>query len=101
MNRASATRPAVALSDLSVTEFLTLSRMAFLPHVLVVGAEKMSDYVDPTDRSISFLLGDGAGASACAMAQRNRDTGGQAAQEDLRRAGRDRAHVQGPECRRV
>jgi len=31
-------------------------------NVLVVGAEKMSDYVDPTDRSISFLLGDGAGA---------------------------------------
>lgn len=31
-------------------------------HVLVVGAEKMSDFVDPTDRSISFLLGDGAGA---------------------------------------
>ncbi|MBN2177606.1 MAG: ketoacyl-ACP synthase III [Demequinaceae bacterium] len=31
-------------------------------YVLVVGAEKMSDFVDPTDRSISFLLGDGAGA---------------------------------------
>jgi len=31
-------------------------------YVLVVGAEKMSDYLDPTDRSISFLLGDGAGA---------------------------------------
>jgi len=31
-------------------------------HVLVVGAEKMSDWIDPTDRSISFLLGDGAGA---------------------------------------
>ena len=31
-------------------------------HVLVIGAEKMSDFVDPTDRSISFLLGDGAGA---------------------------------------
>lgn len=30
--------------------------------VLVIGAEKMSDFVDPTDRSISFLLGDGAGA---------------------------------------
>ncbi len=32
-------------------------------HVLVVGAEKLSDVVDPTDRSISFLLGDGAGAA--------------------------------------
>jgi uncharacterized protein YbjQ (UPF0145 family) len=30
-------RPAVALSDLSVTEFLTLSRMGFLPHGVVVG----------------------------------------------------------------
>ncbi len=32
-------------------------------YVLVVGAEKLSDVVDPTDRSISFLLGDGAGAA--------------------------------------
>lgn len=32
-------------------------------HVLVVGAEKLSDFVSPTDRSISFLLGDGAGAA--------------------------------------
>ena len=32
-------------------------------HVLVVGVERMSDYIDPTDRSISFLLGDGAGAA--------------------------------------
>lgn len=31
--------------------------------VLVVGAEKLSDYLDPKDRSISFLLGDGAGAA--------------------------------------
>ena len=31
-------RPQLALSDLSVTEFLTLSRMGFLPHGLVVGA---------------------------------------------------------------
>jgi len=31
-------------------------------NVLVVGAEKMSDWVDPADRSISYLLGDGAGA---------------------------------------
>ncbi len=32
-------------------------------YALVVGAEKLSDIVDPTDRSISFLLGDGAGAA--------------------------------------
>lgn len=31
--------------------------------VLVVGAEKLSDFAKPTDRSISFLLGDGAGAA--------------------------------------
>jgi 3-oxoacyl-[acyl-carrier-protein] synthase-3 len=31
--------------------------------VLVIGVEKMSDFIDPTDRSISFLLGDGAGAA--------------------------------------
>jgi 3-oxoacyl-[acyl-carrier-protein] synthase-3 len=30
--------------------------------VLVIGAEKLSDYAKPTDRTISFLLGDGAGA---------------------------------------
>jgi 3-oxoacyl-[acyl-carrier-protein] synthase-3 len=32
-------------------------------YVLVVGAEKLSDFAKPTDRSISFLLGDGAGAA--------------------------------------
>ncbi|GAA1738662.1 ketoacyl-ACP synthase III [Isoptericola hypogeus] len=40
-----------------------LVRAGAARHVLVVGAEKMSDFVDPTDRSISFLLGDGAGAA--------------------------------------
>nr|BFF13851.1 hypothetical protein GCM10025699_51540 [Microbacterium flavescens] len=32
-------------------------------YVLVVGAEKLSDIIDPTDRTISFLLADGAGAA--------------------------------------
>ena len=32
-------------------------------YVLVIGAEKLSEVIDPTDRSISFLLGDGAGAT--------------------------------------
>ena len=32
-------------------------------YALVIGTEKLSDIVDPTDRSISFLLGDGAGAA--------------------------------------
>ncbi|SIT74412.1 beta-ketoacyl-ACP synthase III [Microbacterium sp. RU33B] len=39
-----------------------LIRSGAATHVVVVGAEKLSDVVDPTDRSISFLLGDGAGA---------------------------------------
>lgn len=39
-----------------------LVRSGTCRNVLVIGSEKMSDLVDPTDRSISFLLGDGAGA---------------------------------------
>lgn len=39
-----------------------LVRSGTCKNVLVIGAEKLSDIVDPTDRSISFLLGDGAGA---------------------------------------
>ncbi|KAM9862398.1 beta-ketoacyl-ACP synthase III [Leucobacter sp. BZR 635] len=39
-----------------------LVRSGTCKNVLVIGAEKLSDVVDPTDRSISFLLGDGAGA---------------------------------------
>jgi 3-oxoacyl-[acyl-carrier-protein] synthase-3 len=38
-------------------------RAGLSEYVLVVGAEKLSEYVDPADRSISFLLGDGAGAA--------------------------------------
>lgn len=39
-----------------------LVRAGTCKNVLVIGAEKLSDIVDPTDRSISFLLADGAGA---------------------------------------
>lgn len=39
-----------------------LVRSGISKNVLVIGAEKLSDVVDPTDRSISFLLADGAGA---------------------------------------
>ncbi|WP_182111430.1 MULTISPECIES: beta-ketoacyl-ACP synthase III [unclassified Actinotalea] len=39
-----------------------LVRAGTARNVLVIGAEKMSDFIDPADRSISFLLGDGAGA---------------------------------------
>lgn len=40
-----------------------LVRAGAAEHVLVVGAEKLSQFVHPEDRSISFLLGDGAGAA--------------------------------------
>ena len=40
-----------------------LVRAGLAQYVLVVGAEKLSDFAKPTDRTISFLLGDGAGAA--------------------------------------
>ncbi|WP_201614638.1 beta-ketoacyl-ACP synthase III [Gulosibacter hominis] len=40
-----------------------LVRSGVADYVLVVGSEKLSDLINPTDRSISFLLGDGAGAA--------------------------------------
>ena len=45
-----------------VTQADALIRAGAAHYALVIGAEKLSDMVDPTDRSISFLLGDGAGA---------------------------------------
>jgi 3-oxoacyl-[acyl-carrier-protein] synthase III len=39
-----------------------LIRAGAATYALVIGAEKLSDVVNPEDRSISFLLGDGAGA---------------------------------------
>ena len=41
----------------------SLIRSGAARNVLVIGAEKLSDFISPTDRSISFLLGDGAGAA--------------------------------------
>jgi len=41
----------------------SLVRSGVAKYVLVVGGEKLTDFLDPTDRSISFLLGDGAGAA--------------------------------------
>jgi uncharacterized protein YbjQ (UPF0145 family) len=38
MSQPATLRPSLALSDLSVTEFLTLSRVGFLPHGMVVGS---------------------------------------------------------------
>ncbi|WP_055586853.1 beta-ketoacyl-ACP synthase III [Peterkaempfera griseoplana] len=39
-----------------------LVRAGHSRHVVVVGSERMSDIVDPNDRSTAFLFGDGAGA---------------------------------------
>lgn len=39
-----------------------LVRSGVCKNVLVIGAEKLSELVEPSDRSISFLLADGAGA---------------------------------------
>jgi len=46
----------------AVAQADSLIRTGTAHYALVIGAEKLSDIVDPTDRSISFLLGDGAGA---------------------------------------
>jgi 3-oxoacyl-[acyl-carrier-protein] synthase III len=40
-----------------------LIRGGIARYAVVIGTEKLSDIVDPADRSISFLLGDGAGAA--------------------------------------
>ncbi len=46
----------------AVAQADALIRAGVAHYALVIGTEKLSDIVDPTDRSISFLLGDGAGA---------------------------------------
>lgn len=47
----------------AVTQADALIKAGAARYALVIGTEKLSDIVDPTDRSISFLLGDGAGAA--------------------------------------
>ena len=47
----------------AVAQADALIRTGAARYALVIGAEKLSDIVDPADRSISFLLGDGAGAA--------------------------------------
>jgi 3-oxoacyl-[acyl-carrier-protein] synthase-3 len=56
------TNAACAGFSYAVTQADALLRSGAAHFALVIGAEKLSDVVDPTDRSISFLLGDGAGA---------------------------------------
>lgn len=48
-------RPVPALSDLSVTEFLTLSRMGFLPHALVVGSSVYEADTSASAGSVDIL----------------------------------------------
>src|SRR5690606_15123968 len=57
------TNAACAGFSYAVTQADALIRSGAAHYALVIGAEKLSDLVDPTDRSISFLLGDGAGAA--------------------------------------
>ncbi|CAN5218576.1 ketoacyl-ACP synthase III [soil metagenome] len=45
-----------------VTQADALIRSGAAHYAVVIGAEKLSEFVEPTDRTISFLLGDGAGA---------------------------------------
>ena len=47
----------------AVTQADALIKSGAARYALVIGTEKLSDIVDPADRSISFLLGDGAGAA--------------------------------------
>lgn len=56
------TNAACAGFSYGVTQADALIRTGAAHYALVIGAEKLSDVVDPTERSISFLLGDGAGA---------------------------------------
>jgi 3-oxoacyl-[acyl-carrier-protein] synthase-3 len=56
------TNAACAGFSYGITQADALIRSGAAHYALVIGAEKLSDIVDPTDRSISFLLGDGAGA---------------------------------------
>ena len=56
------TNAACAGFSYAVTQADALIRSGAAHYALVIGAEKLSDVVDPADRSISFLLGDGAGA---------------------------------------
>jgi 3-oxoacyl-[acyl-carrier-protein] synthase-3 len=57
------TNAACAGFSYAITQADALIRSGAAHYALVIGAEKLSDVVDPTDRSISFLLGDGAGAA--------------------------------------
>ncbi|MDQ3886758.1 MAG: ketoacyl-ACP synthase III [Actinomycetota bacterium] len=44
-------------------------------HVLVIGAEKLTDWVDPTDRSTCIIFADGAGAAVVGVAAEGEEAG--------------------------
>jgi 3-oxoacyl-(acyl-carrier-protein) synthase III len=48
-----------------------LVRVGTAEHVLVVGVERMTDVVDPSDRATSFIFADGAGAVLVGRAERD------------------------------
>jgi 3-oxoacyl-[acyl-carrier-protein] synthase-3 len=48
----------------------SLVRAGGATNVLIVGADKLSEFIDPADRTISFILGDGAGAAVVGPAER-------------------------------
>jgi 3-oxoacyl-[acyl-carrier-protein] synthase III len=52
-----------------------LIRAGTATHVLVVGVEKLSDIVDPRDRSTAFIFGDGAGAVVVTAAADHEEPG--------------------------
>ncbi|MDO4241026.1 MAG: beta-ketoacyl-ACP synthase III [Microbacteriaceae bacterium] len=54
----------------AITQADSMIRAGQARYALVVGAEKLSDIIDPTDRTISFLLGDGAGAAMLGPAEK-------------------------------
>jgi len=56
------TNAACAGFSYAVTQADALIRSGAAHYALVIGAEKLSDIIDPRDRTISFILADGAGA---------------------------------------
>ncbi len=75
------TTPVPALSDLSVTEFLTLSRVGFVPHGLVVGTS-----IYDAGQSSSAQYGSRGFASVFAMAMQARESDAVAMTHALRSA---------------
>ena len=53
----------------AVAQADALVRSGMASKVMVIGVEKLSDFIDPTDRTISFLLGDGGGAAIVAASE--------------------------------